>query len=121
MRLTSPPVFTADDFPDVPVPFLEKLSLSFRDLYDALAQVPDVAEALDKFVTSESTGRATLELKNALPTPPRHVEVTLVRNDDDPDTAVPWASTWRIVGGNIRVSFVGLTASTKFRINVRFS
>lgn len=121
MRLPSPPVFIADDFPDVPVPMLEKLSRSFQDLHDALALVPDVAEALNKFVTSGADGRGTLELKNPLATSPSHVDVTLVRNDDAPDTAVPWASTWRMVGGSVRVSFVGLTASTKFRINVRFS
>lgn len=120
MNLSSPPQLKGGEFPELPARFLDIINRALRTLFEALQRVPDEAEAVDRFVTSDGAGLAVLELKNLLPRPPKHVSVTLCRNEDAPDTVTVWASSWRMANELIRVSFTGLAASKKHRINVRY-
>lgn len=120
MNVPSPPQFRASDFTELPAMLLGLLTRSFRSVYEILARIPEEQEAVGRFVTASAAGLATLELKNLLAQAPNHVSVTLVRNDAAPATPVAYASTWQMAGELIRVSFSGLTASTKFRIHVRY-
>lgn len=120
MNLPSPPQFSAADFPELPAPFLGILNRALRVVYEAVTRIPDEAEVLNRFVTADSSGLGAIELRNELPRQPSHVQVTLLRNDADPDVAVAWGSTWRMVGDSIRISFAGLTSSVKYRVNVRY-
>lgn len=120
MTLPPPPALKQEDLPDVPSKLLVLLTSGFRNLYEALVNVPDTAEAVGRFVTSDGSGLATLDLRNELRVTPTHVVVTLLRNEASPDSVTAWGYTWRMAGTVVRVSFAGLAASTKYRVNMEY-
>lgn len=111
MNLPNPPVLRAEDFPETEPRLLETVSTGFRDQAQALGQVPNVVIKTGSFVSAAS-GVTTVDVKNPLPSKPRHVSLAL-RREDLADFTAAW-SWWFVVSGEqIRFRFVSLPASTR--------
>lgn len=113
-----PPVFSEDDFDDPAL--AARLTLGFRQLYNSVVTRPTIQDTGDLFVTSDASGAATLTIKNQLPQNPVSVKVTMVRDDNHPDTPIAYASVWRMTSTGIRITFSGLGATTKYRMGVEY-
>lgn len=113
MKLPSPPVFTAQDNPDLDPNFLGQLTVAFEDLHDTVGLVPESSDLTDKPFLTPASGPATIELKNPLASKPTHVIVSNVVRADGAALTAAWSSTWTMKNGAIVVSIVGLPASTK--------
>ncbi len=111
MNLPSAPSFRAEDFPGVQTEFLETLSRAFGEIHDALATVSSTTVSAGSFISAAS-GVSTVGLKNPLPAKPRHVNLTL-RRDDLADFSAAWSWWWQMDGAQIRLSFIGLPTSTR--------
>lgn len=116
MNLPAPPIFSAEDFPNVPPELLALVTTALRQQYDALALVP-VSEIKSGTFISAASGVTTVSIKNPLPQKPKHIAVD-VRRDDLADFSAAW-SWWRVLSGEqIQLKFIGLPASTRLTYSV---
>lgn len=116
MTLQGSPVFSAEDYPDIPEPLLRRLTETFDELYAALAAAPTQAYPSGSF-TSEASGVSTVQVKNPLPAKPQHITVA-IRRDDLADFSATWSWWWKMAGSQIQVSFIGLPASVKILYSI---
>lgn len=116
MTLQGAPVFSPEDYPDVPPPLLQRLTETFDELYAALASAPTQAFASGTFL-SEASGVSSVQVKNPLPAKPQHITVA-IRREDLADFAAAWSWWWKMTGPQIQVSFVGLPASAKILYSI---
>lgn len=117
MNVTAPPVLRPEDFPEADPKLLETVSRGLRQLYDAVAAVPELGVIDDIHRLSEASGATVIEVRNPLASKPRHVSVNARRNDGAALTAV-WSFEWVMSSDVIRLSLFGLPASVRMRFSV---
>lgn len=123
MKLPSPPSLRGDDFPEMPdwgKRLLGILSKAFSDLFDAVSTVPELGEGVDLTFTSAASGSSSAEVGFSTSARPRHVQVTMLRRDDDVELTAAWSFTWVLAASTIKLSFQGLPASVKCRFSVEY-
>lgn len=116
MNLPALPSFRAESFPGAPswlTQLLLMLNQALRPLQSAIQRVPERTELADKFFTTESDGKATVELKTAFP--PRGFSISRGPTPESGELLESvWSFSWQRIGeGKVRVRFVGLAADTK--------
>lgn len=111
MKLQGAPTFSPEDYPDVPEQFLQRLTLAFDELYSSASQQNDRSLLSGSFISAAS-GVSSVSLKNPLPAKPKHISLSL-RRDDLGDFSAAWNWWHKIAGDQIQISFVGLPASTR--------
>lgn len=115
MTLDSPPVFSAGDYPDVDQNLLNLLNQSFEQVYNALGSIPTDGEFVGNTFQTNDAGAGYIDLKPDFK--PTHFVISNISAESGALTA-PYLATWAMTtAGNVRVSFVGLPASTKVTIS----
>ncbi len=117
MNLPASPVFRPEDFADSDPRLLEALTSAMRELYDSVRSMPDSAVLSGKTFVSAASGVTLVDLANPLSAKPSHVSVS-VRRVDATALAAVWSFEWRMVGEQIRLSFLGLPASTRMQLSM---
>lgn len=120
MKLNSPPVFRAEEYPDVPGKFLQVVNGALRDLYNVVAAIPERGATLGKVFTTPASGNAEVEVALTLDRRPQHVVVTDVEREDGSALTSAWSWQWSLKESSIVVSFIGLPASTKCRFSAEY-
>ena len=116
MNLPNSPVFSPQDFPDTDPNLLAVLTRAFLQLRNAAATVQTRANASGDF-TSAASGVSAVSVQNQLPAKPQQVNLNL-RKDDLTDFAAAWSWWWAMDNELIKLSFIGLPASTKLVYSV---
>lgn len=115
MTIDSPPVFSAGDYSDVDQNLLNALNLAFEQLFNAIASIPTDGECVGNSFSTNDSGAGYIDLKPDFK--PTHFWLTNLTAESGALTA-PYLQTWAMTSaGNVRVSFVGLPASTKVTIS----
>ncbi len=117
MNLPSSPVFRPEDFPDSDPALLEQLTRVLRELYSTLREVPSSAFVTERGFLSASSGTTTVNIANPLEAKPSVVSVN-VRREDFAALSAAWNFDWKMEGEQIRLSFIGLPASTRMRLSL---
>jgi len=117
VNLPSAPVFSPGDYPEVDPRLLESLTRVVRDLYNSLREVPQSGTVADKSFLSVSSGATTVNVANPLDAKPSMVHVN-VRREDFAALSAAWSFDWKMEGESIRLSFIGLPASTRMRLSL---
>lgn len=117
MNIPSAPFFRAEDFPDSDPRLLEAISRTMGQAFDALRAVPTFGLVRDTPFTSEASGATVVMVRNPLASRPAHVTVNVRRDDLSALTAV-WSFEWQMANDQLRLSFMGLPASTKMRLSL---
>ena len=115
MKVSTPQQFRHSD---LPANFLEALNRQFRDVYDVLRRIPDIAQLSGQLFTTDEFGDATVDIKNPLKTNPTGVAVDQVRAEDGSPIVDPWSFSFEMASDVVRLRFVGLIPDTKFTLIV---
>lgn len=110
-----------EDLGDVPEwgrLLVERLNAFSSEVSSAVAAVPESAQLKDKTFTSESGGSAYVDMKNPLDRSPTSVAIDKFGAFNGDAIASAYSHTWAVASDRIRILFVGLSASTKYRFSV---
>lgn len=102
------------------MPLIDSLNIVLQQLVKAANSTADVITPLALFTTND-VGAAYVDLLNPLPTnaPPRCVLVANIFRTDSYPVDGGYGFWWTLTESGIRLLFVGLVASTRYKASVR--
>lgn len=110
-----------EDAPDAPEwaqNLFEQLNAYSQQLDEVLASIPRPMQAEGVLFTTDAAGSAYVDVKNPLPDKPSGVAVDKLNAADNSAISSVYSFTWQNIRGAVRLLFVGLAASTSYRLTV---
>lgn len=122
-RLPKALEFRVEDLGEVPEwaqNVLASLNVFAAQVNECLGRVAETAQALDKSFTTDAAGSASVDVSNQLDDNPSIVIGSGLRRVDGTALGSGWSMSSTLTSKGIRLLFVGLSASTKYRVSVEY-
>lgn len=107
-----------EDAPEWAIALCEQLNVYAQQVNEALLALPTVEQVEGVLFTTDQLGSAYVDVKNPLPAKPTGVVVDKLNAADNSPVANVYSWTWQSIPGAVRLLFIGLAASTRYRLAV---